>query len=391
MQVEKLKSKIDIKPLKFTLGETPHATIEPNRTCNLHCRSCYTLNKDYVKSLNDVKREIDLAAKKRNLETISLLGGEPTLHPQIMEIIKFIKGKKIKCQLLTNGNTLLNDGNDRFLDKLIQARVDRILLHVDIGQKHTHKDIDEVRNILFSKLEKKKVHFALSITIYEENKGEIPESVRQYSKFQFFDGILAVLARDPLHQQVHNTELFDEYISIYHKLILEPVAYIPSNLDDKHMSWLIYVYFINANTGNTFSVSHVLDRIIRKLYRSIKGHHLFAIIVNPLVYAALYLLVGLFEIVHSPKKIPIFFKLLKNSNMMRSVRFHFIVIQTPPEFNQEKNKYQICYHCPDATIRNGMLTPVCIADKVNPLNDGSQKDEIQKDLYNVVYKHLEEI
>jgi len=391
MQVEELKSKIDIQPLKFTLVETPHATIEPNRTCNLNCRSCYTLNKDYVKSLNDIKREIDLAAKKRNLETISLLGGEPTLHPQIMEIIKFIKGKKIKCQLLTNGTTLLNDRNDRFLDKLIQARVDRILLHVDIGQKHTYKDIGEVRNILFSKLEKKKVHFALSITIYEENKGEIPESVRQYSKFQFFDGILAVLARDPLHQQVHNTELFDEYASIYNELILEPVAYIPSNLDDKHMSWLIYVYFINANTGNTFSVSSVIDRILRKLYRSIKGHHLFATIVNPSVYTAMYLLVGLLEIIHSPKKISAFLKLLKNSNMMRSIRFHFIVIQTPPEFNQEKNKYQICYHCPDATIRNGMLTPVCVADKVNPLNDGSQKDEIQKDLYNIVYKHLEEI
>ena len=93
MQVNELKSGIKIKPLKYPLKETPHLTIEPNRTCNMECRSCYTLNKHYVKPLDKVKKEIDLAVAKRKLETISLLGGEPTLHPHLSEIIRYIKLK----------------------------------------------------------------------------------------------------------------------------------------------------------------------------------------------------------------------------------------------------------------------------------------------------------
>jgi hypothetical protein len=28
----------------------------------------------------------------------------------------------------------------------------------------------------------------------------------------------------------------------------------------------------------------------------------------------------------------------------------------------------MCHNCPDATIRNGMLIPVCIADHISPLD-----------------------
>lgn len=391
MQVREIKNKINIKPLKYPLKETPHLTIEPNRNCNMKCRCCYTLNRNYVKTLDDVKKEINLAIKKRNLETISLLGGEPTLHPHIVEIISYIKSKKLKSQLLTNGIVLLNDKNNQFLNRLIRSRVDRILLHIDIGQNHIHKDINEIRNILFSKLEEKKVHFALSITIYEENKCMLSTFIKRYSKYKFFDGILAVLARDPLSPQMQKSELLDEYKSIYHELNIEPTTYIPSNLDDNHISWLLYYYYINANTGKTFSISPVLYRIFRELYRLIKGYHAFAIILNPLVCNFMFFLTSLLDIISHPSRFITFLKLLNNSSITKAIRIHNIVIQTPPELDYEKNLYQFCYHCPDATIRNEMLTPVCIADKINPLDNGLKNEEIKKDLYQVVYKHLEEI
>jgi organic radical activating enzyme len=391
MQVEEINSKISIKPLKFPLPETPHLTIEPNRTCNIRCRSCYTLNRECVKSLDEVKKEIDLAVKKRNLETITLLGGEPTLHPHIMEIIRYIKGRKLKCQLLTNGIIFLDDEGDSFLNSLMSAGIDRILLHIDCGQNHIHSDIDALRHVLFSKLEKKGVHFGLSITIYEENKRTISKLIQKYSKYTFFDGILAVLARDPLNRQLQKTELLHEYVNISHELNIEPTAYIPSNLDDNYVSWLIYFYFINANTGKTFSISPRLDRIFRKLYRLFKGHHLFAIMINSSLHKFTFLVAGLLDVISHPNKSLDFVKLLIHSYLMRSIRIHFIAIQTPPEFNYNKNDYQICYHCPDATIRNGMLTPVCLADKVNPLDNTLKNTEIQEDLYQTVYKHLGEI
>ena len=101
MKTKDFSTRNGIKPLKYGLRETPHATIETNRTCNMQCRSCNNINKDYVKSLALVKAEIDLIGKKRNIQVISLLGGEPTLHPELPEIVSYIKGKGLICQLLS--------------------------------------------------------------------------------------------------------------------------------------------------------------------------------------------------------------------------------------------------------------------------------------------------
>lgn len=391
MYVDEIKTRTKIKPLKYSARETPHITIEPNRTCNIRCRLCYTRNKNFVKSLNDVKQEVDIAVKKRKIETITLLGGEPTLHPNIIEIIRYIKSKRVRSQLLTNGILLLEDKNERFLDALIDAGIDRILLHIDIGQKHVHGDIEGVRDKLFSILERKKVHFSLSLTIYEENLGEISGCLLRYSHYKFFDGILAVLARDPFHQYDNNPELIQEYEDIFYSLKLEPSAYIPSSLDDKYLSWLIYFYFINTKNRMIFGVSPVVDRILRKLYRAVKGHQLFSpVIPQQQLYFFLFL-IGILEILIHPPKIRSFYRLAINSGLKGGIRFHFIAIQTPPEFNQKKNHYQICYSCPDATIRNGKLTPVCIADKINPIINGDKNVEIRDDLYHDVYLHLEKI
>ena len=168
MRISDIKSKINLKPQNLSVQETPHLTIEPNMTCNIKCRGCYNLYKDHVKSLDEVKAEIDIALEKRNLETITLLGGEPTLHPDLIAIISYIKSKNLICALITNGIVLLSDKEDCLLDAMIGAGLDRIVLHVDLGQAHIHEDIEATRLVLFEKMERKKIFFSLSTTIYPD-------------------------------------------------------------------------------------------------------------------------------------------------------------------------------------------------------------------------------
>ena len=136
MNIEDLKNKASIKPLKLSNKETPHIVIEPTMECNISCRICYNLSRGHTKTLDQVKREIDLAISKRNLDTISILGGEPTLHPDLADIIAYIKSRNLHCQLLTNGILFLSDKDDTLLNKIVEAGVNRIILHVDVGQKH---------------------------------------------------------------------------------------------------------------------------------------------------------------------------------------------------------------------------------------------------------------
>ena len=63
----------------------------------------------------------------------------------------------------------LQDEKDVLIRQLIRSGADRILVHIDIGQRHIHENIDEVRDVLFSRLEKYKINYSLSFTIYKEN------------------------------------------------------------------------------------------------------------------------------------------------------------------------------------------------------------------------------
>ena len=193
MNIDQISRKKRTALLNYSGKDSPHLMIESNLSCNIRCRCCYNINNTYVKSFGQICEEVDLGMQKRNLQSITLIGGEPTLHPHLARIIEFIKSKKMKRRIFC---------------------------------------------------------------------------YRKYACYQYFDGILALSA----------------------------------------------------------------------------------------------------------------------------LRIHTVVIQNPPEYHPEKKQFHICYHCPDATIRNGMLTPLCLADMINPLSQSHEEMKpVPADVYRTVYEHMEEI
>jgi hypothetical protein len=354
-------------PLKYSTREVPHATIETNRTCNLGCQTCYTLDRKSVKSLTLVKEEIDLALKKRNLQTVTILGGEPTLYPGLEDVIAHVKSRGLFCQLLSNGLVLLEDRGDEVLDRLARRGLDRILLHIDSGQRHVHKDPGAARRVLFSKCEARRLHFSLSITIYNEDQGQMPELLATISGYRYFDGILAVLARDPHPPNIERADLAAECRSLADRLGLRPAAYIPSNLSDDDVRWIFYFYFINAETKRTFACSPRLDRAFRRTFHFLRRRELFATRWNPALAGLGFFLTGLIETIHSPRRVGEAARVWRGSRGGRAIRVHYIVIQKPPDVHPQTGQLVFCYRCPDATVRNGRLAPVCVADHISPL------------------------
>jgi hypothetical protein len=390
MKVEQIKSRAAPTRLKYEVWDIPHGTVETNRTCNLHCRHCYNLDRGFVKNLDSVCREVDLLARKRNLQVISLLGGEPTLHPDLPEMVRYVKSKNIACQILTNGIALLAERGERLLDKLVAAGIDKIMVHIDRGQGRGNGDIEAARTRLFNLLESRSVLFSLSLTADEETGSEISELVRRYARYRYFDGLLAVLARDPLQPAVHKVEMFDIYSRISRDLGLEPAAYIPSNLDDADVQWLVFPYLIDASNGQAVGLSPKLDRAGRRLYRLSSGRQFF-IFLNRSFWRRLVSIPACLEIaVHQPAKLPALLRFMGRSLRPGSVRFHYIAIQSPPEFEEREGRVRLCYMCPDATIRNGRLTPVCLADLMSPLDGRRTQASLPQAAVRSVYEHLGE-
>ena len=77
-----------------------------NDTCNFNCTYCRGLKPELQKtlSLETVKHYIDICADDK-VENIRFSGGEPTLHPNIKDIIKYTKTKSInRIAVSTNGS-----------------------------------------------------------------------------------------------------------------------------------------------------------------------------------------------------------------------------------------------------------------------------------------------
>jgi hypothetical protein len=390
MKRRDLRESRSIRPLKYPLRDVPHATVETNRTCNIRCSNCYNIDKEHVKRWPEIKKEIDALSVKRNLQALTILGGEPTLHPDLLNIVAYIKSRNIRCQVLTNGLVFLSDSGDTLLDALRSARIDRITLHVDYGQTHVHRDIEQVRTLLFEKCERRKIHFSLSITIAGSDRAVIPELVKNYAWYCYFDGILAVLGKNPCtYEGATGTSLEAEYSSIAADLGIEPCTYVPSNIDEEDVRWLIYYYFVNSRTNAAFAVSPSMYSLFTWLYHVFDGRSLFLVCAAPGIAAFVFLLSAVFQVVAAPSKIRAFLRCIRASSLLKAIRFHYIAIQVPPEFDESGQTLKMCFHCPDATIRNGLLLPVCLADFISPLDFKTGKTFARDPRYELVFQHFE--
>ena len=114
-------------------------TIEPTNYCNLRCPQCIT-------GSGMMKRKactLDLELYKSILDEIGdkvwyivlYNQGEPFLHPQIIEMIKYAKSKNIYVITSTNGHYF---NNQSFCEELIKSGIDKIIISLDGADADTY-------------------------------------------------------------------------------------------------------------------------------------------------------------------------------------------------------------------------------------------------------------
>ncbi len=112
------------------LRSTDHvllAHLIPIRRCNLACKYCNEFD-DFSKPvpIETLRRRVDLlAALGTNIITIS--GGEPLLHPELDELIGFMRGHGMIAGMITNGYLLTADR----IRRLNRAGLDHLQISID--------------------------------------------------------------------------------------------------------------------------------------------------------------------------------------------------------------------------------------------------------------------
>ena len=126
--------------------------IEVNSACNMNCPLCFasarpgfSLTMEEVDSILD-----DFVRTEGSPEVVQFSGGEPTIHPRIMDFVRSAKRRGIPFVMLnTNGKRIAKD--DRFLSELNEVRPS-LYFQFDGFDAQTYRIIRGEPNILDEKL-----------------------------------------------------------------------------------------------------------------------------------------------------------------------------------------------------------------------------------------------
>jgi hypothetical protein len=162
--------------------DNPLGWVEVTDECNFNCTGCYRRNINGHKPLDAIREEVRLLKRLRNVDSISLAGGEPILHPRIREIVAGIAQEGLKSFLLSNGHGITAE----LLRDLVAAGLTGIGFHVDSMQNRpgwagrSERDMNELRQQYAEMAHEVRglPPVGFGMTVYPQNLQQIPDVMR---------------------------------------------------------------------------------------------------------------------------------------------------------------------------------------------------------------------
>lgn len=160
------------------------ALIEIVNSCNLSCPTCYadspagTGQKVDAVSLEDLQQRIQgVIDRKGKIEILQLSGGEPTLHPQFFELLRWLHANPGIDYVLLNTNGVRIAHDDAFADELARTfRYGKFQLYLqfdgvqEVGQKWLRgADLRATRERCLARCGEMKLPVTLAMTVTPEN------------------------------------------------------------------------------------------------------------------------------------------------------------------------------------------------------------------------------
>ncbi len=167
--------------LPWNLSDNAIAWLEPTMKCNLACEGCYRANVNEHKSLDEVAADLDVFQRYRNTDGISIAGGDPLTHPEVVDIVRMVADRGWKPILNTNGLALTED----LLRELKRAGLFGLTFHIDSKQhrpKWKNKSEQEHNELRLQYAEMVArvggLTCSFNATVYEDTLDAIPDLVQ---------------------------------------------------------------------------------------------------------------------------------------------------------------------------------------------------------------------
>ncbi len=410
-------SPINLYRLPWNLTDNAISWLEPTSSCNLYCDGCYRENrKSSHKTLDEIENELDIFAKFRKTDSISIAGGEPLLHPNILEIIKIIRRRGWKALINTNAEIL----NEELLKKLKSAGINGFTIHIDSGQNRpkwkgkNEIELNELREHYAKMIAKiGGMSCTFNATVYPETIQFIPEMLKWAQKnikivqsmvfiiyrmavlsknFDFyvgdkkvkFDEIMYSTNDDNRRTDVSAEEIVEIIrMNAYNDFM--PCAFLNGTEKPDTYKWLLA-----GRVGNKFNIFGYVGPKFMELIQTVK--HLFTdkylayshprMQKNALIYLPLIIFDnGLRKVFKN------YFKqiFINPISFFSGLAYQTVLIIQPADI-YEDGRVNMCDGCPDITVWNNRLVWSCRMEELN--NWGQNVRVVPRKLEEQIEKEL---
>lgn len=362
----------------WTVRTAPNFLLEITSACNVLCRGCYKIKATGVRTLEEIQQDLETGLQLRRVQTVSIAGAEPTLHPQLAEIVALIRQRGLRAALLTNGLLL----TDRLLADLKAAGLDVAMVHIDEGQRRpdlpaspTLSAVNALRLEITSRVASHGIDAGLSVTIYPDTLANISSLVRlmieaEHIGFLFASHYVDVhaLAAGGSYQPQRRTENAQIVDLLARSFGVEPFAEADPHRPLHWMSYFVpVIYPRNGHPPRVVQLkSGWLDSFLVSLPRLLSGRNLFYTRQSSGVTLGHILLNSLFRGDARTSSNVLLAACRGRGIGVKRMIFDNGVSLTP------EGKLDCLDFCPNSTVRNGTLVPICLSDYANQLKPADQ-------------------
>ncbi|HTP28227.1 MAG TPA: radical SAM protein [Anaeromyxobacteraceae bacterium] len=165
--------------LPWSLTDNVISWLEPTKECNIYCDGCYSANaKGSHKTLAQIEADLDVFERYRQADAISVAGGDPLVHPEIVEVVRRIVRRGLKPVVNTNGHAL----TDALVRRLKKAGLAGFTFHVDSLQTRpgwkgaSERELNELRLEFAERVAAVGgISCAFNSTVYEKTLPFVPD------------------------------------------------------------------------------------------------------------------------------------------------------------------------------------------------------------------------
>jgi len=168
---------------------TKRARIFVGTVCNTRCRFCYyyLTGLKNKRPIENIKKQLDIA-KKAGMEAVDFSGGEPTIIPEIFELVKYAKNKGFKIiGIVTNG---LRMADKKFVEDIINTGLNDILFSVHGNSKEEHNWLTQVDGsfeklmLAIKNVQDIGIPFRINTTVTKVNYKSLTEHAKLFVKLK---------------------------------------------------------------------------------------------------------------------------------------------------------------------------------------------------------------